>query len=183
MSTWAELEDTLYRAITRGRSPRTEDFDTAVRELRRQVPTTAEMARRLGIPRRTVADWLLKGRTPTPRHRQTVLEALRRHRLRLGRETRLRGGSVRIVAYQRYTDDDRSDNERVWVHPRNGSPYNIQWDSSANGRIIDAYLAGDMARAAAEFIAGIGDPEYQDMTSPDNDADPVGFDVLSIELE
>lgn len=186
MSSWEEIENLLYRAITGGRSPHTEGFQSAVRELRRQVDTTAEMARRLGIPRRTVGDWLNKGVQPKPAHRQTVMEALRRHRLRLGRESRLKGGAVRIVAYQRYTEDDRDDNVRVWVHPRGGSPYNISWDSNANRSIIDAYLAGDMRAAAQAFIDGIGDPGYRDMTDPDQDTGDPGepfFDILSIELE
>lgn len=186
MSSWDEIEDILYRAITGGRSPHTEGFSSAIRELRRQVDTTAEMARRLGIPRRTVGDWLNKGVQPKPQHRQTVMEALRRHRLRLRRELRLQRGAVRIVAEQRYTEKGRTDNVRIWVHPRQGSPYNIGWDPNANGRIIDAYLAGDMRAAAEAFIAGITDPGYQDMTNPDNDPgvdDEPFFDIHEIELE
>lgn len=186
MSSWEEIEDKLYRAITGGRSPHTEGFSSAIRELRRQVDSTAEMARRLGVPRRTVGDWLNKGSQPKPAHRQTVMEALRRHRLRLGRERRLRGGAVRIVAEQRYTEKGRSDNVRIWVHPRQGSPYNVDWDRTANGRIIDAYLAGDMRLAAELFIGGIGDPGYRDMTDPDQDSGDPGepfFDILDIDLE
>lgn len=186
MSSWEELEDLLYGAITNGRSPRSEGFQSAVRELRRQVSSTAEMARRLGVPRRTVGDWLNRGAKPKPAHRQTVMEALRRHRLRLGRESRLRGGNVRIIAEQRYTGDARDDNVRVWQYPRNGAPASIDWDTRANGRILDAYLAGDMRSAAEAFIDGIRDPGYQEMTDPDNDPgvdDEPFFDVLSIELE
>lgn len=185
MSTWEELEDVLYRGITGGRSPRTEGFHSAVAELRRQVPSTAELARRLGVPRRTVGDWLNRGATPRPEHRQTVMQALRRHRLRLGREQRQRAGAVRIVAEQRYSSDGRDDNVRVWLHPRNGSPYSIGWDTGANGRILDAYLAGDMRAAAEAFVDGIGDPGYREMTDPDNDPmvdDEPFFDVLEIGL-
>lgn len=182
MSTWGELEDVLYRAITGGRSPRTEDFHQAVGELRRQVPSTAEMARRLGVPRRTVGDWLLKRRTPTAAHRQTVMEALRRHRLRLGRERRLRKGDLVVVVLQRYDDGRAQGQQRIWHHPAQ-SPYQIDWDPRANGRILDRYLDGDMRGAAEAFIAGIGDPDYQEMTSPDNDYDPVGFDVEQVSLE
>lgn len=181
MSTWDDLEDMLYRAVTGGRAPR-EGFHDAVAELRRQVPSTAELARRLGIPRRTVGDWLNRGANPKPEHRRTVLEALRRHRLRLRREDQVRAGNVRVVAVQRYTDDNRTDNTRVWQHPRAGSPYNIGWDPRANGAIVDRYLAGDMRGAAEAFIAGIRDPDYQDMTTPQNDADEVHFDIDSIKL-
>lgn len=188
MSSWEDIEDLLYRAITNGRSPRTEGFHNALRELRAQVPTVTELAQRLGFPRRTVGDWLNRGTMPrgarADQAHQAVLEALRRHRLRLGRERRLRAGRVHIVAVQRYTDDDRIDNVRHWHHPAQ-LPYNIDWNPAANGQIIDAYLAGDMRGAAEAFVRGIGDLGYQEMTDPDLDpgeSEPF-FDIDSIDLE
>lgn len=190
MTTWQELGDHLYRAITGGRSPRTEGFHSALGELRRQVPSTTDLAARIGFPRKTVADWLNKGSMPRGARReeahQTILEALRRHRLRLGREARLRGApdaKLVVEVKQRYHDKRPTGQHRTWKHPQGDSPYNIEWDPRANGRIIDAYLAGDMEAAAEEFIRGIGDQSYQEMTTPDNDDDDVHFDIERIELE
>jgi hypothetical protein len=179
----------LYRSITGGRSPHTEGFHHALRELRAQVPTVTDLAARLGFPRRTVGDWLNKGSMPrgarADEARQSVLEALRRHRLRLGRERRLRAGRVTILVKQRYDDGRPTGQDRVWKHPHSAqSDGRIDWRGArANGAIIDAYLDGDMRGAAEAFIAGIGDPEYQDMTSPENADEEVHFDIYGIELE
>ncbi len=184
MTSWPELEDMLYRSITGGRSPRTETFHQALSELRRAAGSTAELARRLGRPVRTVGGWLTKGITPrSEAARLDVLQALRRHRLRLGREARLRRGHLHVVAKMRYRRKGQPEDIREWSHPPAGGT-NIQWGgAAANGAVLDAYLDGDMAAAAIAFINGIGDDTYREMTSPDNDDDDVHFDLMSIDLE
>lgn len=199
MSSWEEIEGLLYQAILGGsyRLHREPDFHEALDVLRGEVPTITDLAGRLGFPRKTVADWINKGVQPRGARReeahQAVLEALRRHRLTLSREQRLRAGGVTIKATQRYHSRKNPSRPRTWTATDTGG---IQWRGApvsgtgwqgANNLIVDAYLAGDMRAAAEAFIEGFGSDEYREMVDPNEEAegdpDAVFFDLESIRLE
>jgi hypothetical protein len=191
---WERIELALYRAITGGRSMATEQR-RAVVELQRAYGTPKEIAAAVGVAPGTVRAWL-RGRPPSAHSRGLLTRAVRRLRLRLRREARLRLGNCTVGARDRYEG-----RFRVWSNcggridgQRGASGFG--WDHTANGRILDAYLAGDMRQAAEEFVQGIREPFYRAWTDPERrgfdhqdlaayDAadERQGFDIESIRLE
>lgn len=165
-----------YRAITGGRSPRTEttDWMTSLQVFIRAHGSETAAARALDVPRRTLRNWLGKFGKPTtpPADRKArvvglMVRAQRRARLAPGREKRLRAAKViTISGIDRYDGEDRE----VSFYVGQGSSTGITGD--VMNKLIDGYLLGadgldgqslDQNGGLAGFITRrLTDPWYRD---------------------
>lgn len=154
----------LYRAITNGRSPATEIASAAARlaELERAHGGGAAAARAVGVSLRTWQRWRVAaaGTASAARERQRpskaselrLTQAVRRARLKPGREARLRRSRVlRVTGEYVVSSDRRQRSEDIGPHV-----------GALRGKILDAYLAGDnremarlFTRALDEYIDGL----------------------------
>ncbi len=134
----------IYTAITGGRHMRTEvsTFAKALGWLRNRNPSTAAMARSLGVPRSTLRRWLAGTSTPRSHRQDSIVNAIRsaQRRLRLtpGRERRLRRaetGEIKMVARYRY------DPPNLWRTVDIGR----YLDPAMRKELVDSYLAGGTA--------------------------------------
>lgn len=108
----------IYHGLTKGRSPATEQRPLPWRlaELERSAGGPGAAARQVGVSDRTWRRWKSGGGQPAPNNQRELGRALRRARLRPGRERRLIGrkpkiifrGTVRFSADVRERDIDLS---------------------------------------------------------------------------
>lgn len=139
-----------YRAITGGRSPRTETrgWMQGLDFYIRAQGSKAAAARALDIPRRTLRNWLGEGgRRPVmpPADRKdrivaAVVRAQRRSRLDAGREARLRGAkTITVEGVDRYDEQPRKVTFNV------GQAGSTGITSDTPDLLVTAYLAGGEA--------------------------------------
>lgn len=138
------MRDELYRALTGGRSPRTEGLSVAamVGEVERFAGSGRAAARLAGVPEST---WrgLRAGRVASPKEPtvNALRRAQRRVRLSRGREARIRNGAPFGVRGTVVVSSD--------VRPER--PLVISgwkaWDAMAAGSMLDKWLQGDDAGA------------------------------------
>jgi hypothetical protein len=146
-----QRNEVTYRAITGGRSPRTEPttLPAALAVVVASVQgNVSAAARALGVPRRTLRDWLAGTKTPKPANRSLIMATAkrmsRRTRLNPKREARLRGArSIRIQGIDRYDDKERD------VTFTLDGPMTTRLDPAVFGELVDAFLRG---------VSGIDDP-------------------------
>lgn len=187
--------EAVYRAITGGRSPRTEQA-TWMDGLRFVVGLTggnvSAAARALDVPRRTLRRWLAGEGVP-PAHRRAQVARMaggmvRRQRLPEGRERRLRRArSVIVKAYYRY-DRTRYNADARDITFRVGDDSPTGLNAGVMGDVIERYLAGGEAtdESARGFNGGLfgpiaaamGDEWYREHMQTDHPEE--GFDVFQV---
>lgn len=154
-----------YRAITGGRSPRTETrgWMEGLQFFIRAHGSKAAAARALDIPRRTLRNWLGEGgarpvQPPAERRDRivgAVARAQRRARLTASREARLRKAkTITIEGVDRYDGEERKLTLNIGTSGSTG----VAGDTM--DRLINAYLAGGEAldgdAAESGFLGGRG---------------------------
>jgi len=152
-----DLGTRLYAAVST-RSPNTEptSFTDALAYFRRLAGGSVRaMSTLMGVPRRTLRDWLA-GATPRDASKrraiaQSATLSARRDRLKPGRESRLRGNDVEdviIVARYNYSDDE--DEREVEI--------GRYLDADTIDHLVDSYLNGtspaDLRLEFADKITG-----------------------------
>lgn len=204
----------VYRAVS-GRSPKTEpkpaptvlDFHQSLNLLYGRVKSQNQLAGMLGVPRRTLRRWLggeTPGRTAQDRQRRDLVEgsaarlirtqddaalvAVRRGRLSLNREAKIRGAhAVEVDATLRYGDGD--DHRKIRFTIGGG------FTGLAPGVMdaaVDAYLNGATTQDGPQWQNHGGfAPIVDAMTDPQGDdgypgmfretePDALGFDVTGV---
>lgn len=182
-----------YRAITGGRSPRTEvdDWQSGLAFFIRLHGSETAAARALDVPRRTLRNWLGKfGRTivpPADRKARVIgvmVNAQRRARLKPGREKRLRAAkTITVEGTDRYDGAPRT---TVFTVGKGGS---LGITADVMTRLVDAYLNG--ANAGPENLKGNGlagyftrrilDPWYRDFYN--TNAPDWGIDIDKVTIK
>lgn len=134
-----------YRAITGGRSPRTETrgWMEGLHFYVNAMGGKAQAARQLDVPRRTLRNWLA-GTMPPPERKaritSLVVRAQRRGRLDAKREARLRNAkTIRIEGKDRYNGEDRKVTFQIGESGSTGIAADVM------DRLINSYLAGGEA--------------------------------------
>jgi len=181
-----------YRAITGGRSPRTEttSWSDALAIVVSRIGSVAGAARVLDVPRRTLRRWLAGESQPSAERRRVVQGAVRRlerrQRLTGRRETRLRGATtVRVQGVDRYDGAERD------VIFRIGGRASIALDAGTLDALVDRFLQGgsaDDGGATAqnsglfgELVDGMQDRWYRDFfRATDRDW---GCDVYAVTIK
>lgn len=173
-----DMGEAIYREITGGRSPRTEDrdFSDSLDYLVGAFGSASAAARALGVPPSSMRHWVSSGRMPKGPRAGIVTTAARQleRQIRLSekREKRLRTKgfvALTVKCVIVVSDDDES-------RDLNLGPY---LDDGLEDDLLDAYLAGASIEDLGEmFHQGIsGSDFYSDVFDPHG---PYDLDVKDI---
>lgn len=183
-----------YRAITGGRSPRSEppDFRESLAVLVKAFKSQDKAAAALGVPRRTLRRWMAGENKPAANRRAVVEGAaerlLRRGRLTPKREIKMRTATMVVIkARLRYEDEGGARTMAFKIGGGNA----LSLGGSAIEFAVDAFLQGATADDGPEHQnAGIFAPiadgmidEWYRETFQDPMPDALAFDVESVTIK
>lgn len=180
MSTEAQLQAVLYRALTGGRlSARTETVGNAIAAVNKATGGGKHAADAVGVSRETWRRWNLPpgahlSQRPGPVHTAGLMAALRRLRIAPSRYARILDGKCSALLFNRYTKDPR---DTRWVNSRS-----LQWNPAASAEVLQDFVTVGIEEALNTwFDLGVQSDHFKTWMHWENTTDE-GYDVLEIDM-
>lgn len=176
----ADLGSLIYRALT-GYSPRSEPTTTAgqLAYIRSHYASTTAMAKAMGMPRRTVSDWIAGKHAPSRGYQAGIRAMARYFRMSpLRRQKMISRNSPNAKGIVEYDSRNRRIDARA-----------MKWSNLGLANLINAYLNGATLREMEDtFIAQIGEPFWREAIDLGRDneiraGDRVGLTVESMQFD